>query len=61
MRKKYMTPIIEKISFDYKIQLTTPSPTDCFGSVMNVKTEVLECGEGTPFYFGWNYKNPGDI
>lgn len=56
-----MTPIIEKISFDYKIQLTTPSPTDCFGSVMNVKTEVLECGEGTPFYFGWNYKNPGDI
>lgn len=61
MEKQYEKPIIEKVSFDYKIQTSSNSDQKCFGSIINVKTDERECGEGTPSYVGWNKKNPGEI
>ena len=58
MKKNYVTPVIEKITFDYAVQT---SQSSCFGSVINVKTDVSTCGEGTPIYPGWNLKNPAGI
>lgn len=61
MRKKYVTPIIEKVSFDYRMQLMTASPQNCFGSVVNVTDGDNICHSGTPSYIGWNSKHPGDF
>ena len=58
MRKQYSEPIVEKVTFDYTVQISTAS---CFGSIINVATSDSECGEGTPIYSGWNLKNPGGI
>lgn len=58
MKKEYVTPVIEKIIFDYKVQT---NGSNCFGSVMNVATSESECGEGSPVYVGWNSPNPGGI
>lgn len=60
MKKEYVSPIIEKITFDYKLE-TAIGPSGCFGSIINVATSDSECGEGTPGYFGWDKKNPGGI
>ncbi len=59
MKKEYKTPVVEKITFDYRIQTGTNS--SCFGSIINKATSLSECGEGTPNYFGWNLENPGGI
>jgi len=61
MKRTYVSPVVEKVTFDYKTQIVTGSSSDCFGSIINVKTADRECGEGTPNYFGWNLKNPGEI
>ncbi len=61
MKKQYSRPVVEKISFDYRTQIVTESPSECFGSVMNVKTAIDECGEGQRFYYGWNLKHPGEF
>ena len=58
MEKVYSKPLVEKITFDYKIQTAN---SECFGSIINVKTSDKECGEGTPSYVGWNKPNPGQI
>ena len=58
MKKKYQTPVIEKITFDYHVQTAS---SQCFGSIMNVKTTISECGDGTPSYIGWNDKHPGEF
>ena len=60
MKKEYAAPVVEKITFDYRVQ-TESGSGDCFGSIINVATSESECGEGTPYYVGWNLKNPGDI
>ena len=56
MEKEYKKPLIEKVTYDYKIQTTAST---CFGSIINVATSVSECGEGTPSYIGWNKEHPG--
>ena len=60
MRKQYSAPIIEKVVFDYRVQISTASK-ECFGSIMNVATSESECGEGGIVYIGWDLKNPGQI
>ncbi len=57
MKRNYSTPLIEKITFDYKDQITCTSAS-CFGSVINVSVGTEVCGLGTPFYIGWNSRNP---
>lgn len=62
MKKHYKAPIVEKVSFDYKVQMQANSiPVKCFGSVINVSEGVEQCVSGTPFYFGWNNPNPSEI
>ena len=61
MKKKYVAPIVEKVTFDYKVQTSGAGSTSCFGSVMNVSEGPVECASGTPVYWGWNLKNPGEI
>lgn len=63
MKRHYTKPVVEKIDFDYKMQIVTesPPPPECIGSVINVATSLSECGEGTPSYFGWTLQNPGGI
>ncbi len=60
MKKRYNSPVFEKITFDYKIQ-TSNSSTECFGSVINVSYGITVCDDGTPQYIGWNNENPGGI
>lgn len=61
MKKEYISPVVEKVTFDYKTQIVTASPsTDCFGSIVNVYVDGV-CTSGTPVYVGWNSKNPGEI
>ena len=62
MKRHYSKPVVEKIDFDYKMQIVTESPPpDCFGSVINVATATDICGEGQRTYIGWNSKHPGDF
>ena len=62
MKRQYSKPIVQKISFDYKTQIVTQStPSQCFGSVINVATSYDQCGEGTRNYFGWNLEHPGNF
>ncbi len=58
MKRSYSTPVIEKITFDYKDQISCTA-VSCYGSVINVSTGTEVCGFGTPFYIGWNSRNPG--
>ena len=60
MKKRYVTPVVEKVTFDYKVQANSAS-NKCFGSVMNVSEGPVVCASGTPVYWGWNLKNPGEI
>jgi hypothetical protein len=60
MKKRYVTPVVEKVTFDYKVQ-TSSGSSGCFGSVINVSHGITLCDEGTPTYIGWNNKNPGEI
>ena len=60
MKKTYAAPMIEKITFDYKVQMSATSPS-CFGSVINVSHGISQCDDGTVTYIGWNSKNPGGI
>ena len=60
MKKAYCAPTIDKITFDYRTQIVA-SVKECFGSVINVSVGVEECVSGTPMYFGWDLKNPGQI
>lgn len=57
MKRSYSTPVIEKITFDYKDQISCTTAS-CFGSVINVSVGTEVCGLGTPFYIGWNSRNP---
>lgn len=59
MKKEYESPVIEKITFDYKIQTVTSGP--CTGSIMNIATATDTCGEGTRNYIGWNSAHPGEF
>ena len=63
MKRQYSKPTAEKISFNYRTQILTDSPTNCFESVMNQRASdgISEttpggttCVGGTPFSFGWN-------
>lgn len=54
MRKQYSTPIVEKITFDYKVQ--TSSASQCYESVMNERPaggDSRTCESGTPISMGW--------
>lgn len=59
MKKAYVAPVVEKVTFDYKTQIVTASSDDCFESVMNVKTAESICGEGTSVYIGWTLEETG--
>ena len=63
MKRHYTKPVVEKIGFDYKMQIVTesPPPPDCFGSIINIATATDTCGEGQRTYIGWNSKHPGDF
>ena len=57
MRKQYSTPVVEKITFDYKVIHT--SSVECFGSIINVVPDGdTVCRSGEPFYVGWNNDHP---
>ena len=56
--------MIEKVSFDYKVQITTAS--ECFESVMNVRENgvggqvpVGTCVSGNYIYIGWTKPQTG--
>ena len=57
MRKRYSAPIVEKVVFDYRVQLSTAST--CTASIINIKTSESECGEGTPSTIYWTPSDPG--
>ena len=66
MKKKYVTPFIEKITYDYKIQ--TSSTAECFESVINVRVGGTYdgspvpkgvCVEGIIVYIGWTKPQTG--
>ena len=59
MKRSYISPVIEKITFDYKNQILTSPSGSCFGSVVNVTEGNNVCGSGTPSYIGWNSEHPG--
>ena len=44
MKKDYKAPVVEKVTFDYKVQ----TASSCTVMVMNLKTADSVCGEGTP-------------
>lgn len=54
MKRQYAKPVVKKITFDFRAQILTASPTQCFESVMNVKTADNVCGEGMLIDLGWN-------
>ena len=54
-----MTPTVEKIAFDYKAQIVTTSPTECYESIMNIRVGSNQCGEGTSVYIGWTLEQTG--
>ena len=54
MKRKYVSPVIQKITFDYKLQTAPTIPSSCFGSVINVSHGITTCDDGTPSYIGWN-------
>lgn len=63
MKRKYETPVFERIVFDYTVQTVT-STTDCFESVMNVKESGESaynsaCVGGTPISVGWTDPQTG--
>ena len=61
MKRQYSKPIVEKIAFNYKSQIITTSPSDCFESVMNVREDgsvqtggpSTTCVSGIPIGVGW--------
>jgi len=59
MKRNYMTPTVEKIAFDYKAQIVTTSPTECYESIMNIRVGSNQCGEGTSVYIGWTLEQTG--
>ena len=65
MNKNYTSPIVEKITFDYKVQ-TSESQTECFESVMNQRPSGestvgpgTQCVAGTPVVVGWTKPQSG--
>ena len=67
MKKKYTTPIAEKVVFDYRVQ-TQASQGTCFESVMNVRANgtgegtqipIGECVDGNIIYIGWTTPQTG--
>ena len=63
MKRQYSRPVVEKISFDYRVQILTESQVDCFESVINERVgdgipeqgpAGTACLGGTPFSMGWN-------
>lgn len=61
MKRKYVSPVIQKITFDYKLQTAPTIPSSCFGSVINVSHGITTCDDGTPSYIGWNSEHPGQF
>ena len=65
MKKPYSTPVVEKVSFDYKVH--TSAAYTCFESVMNVRegtvisgqVPVGMCVSGNVIYIGWNNTQTG--
>ena len=62
MRKQYSAPIIEKVVFDYTVQISTASQK-CIASVMNLTAGGddaydTQCVKGTKFIVGWTSPNP---
>jgi len=51
MKRTYVAPMVEKIAFDYKVQIATSTP--CVESIMNIRVGDNACGEGTPIGVGW--------
>ena len=59
MKKNYVAPVVEKVTFDYKTQIITGS-TECYESVMNTRVNGgSTCDEGTPINFGWTKEQTG--
>lgn len=59
MKRRYITPYCEKITFDFRIQTTVAS--ECYESVINQRTEAYACDPtcSTPMPIGWTNEQTG--
>lgn len=57
MKKAYVSPVVEKVTFDFKTQIVTAS--GCIESVMNIRVGDNACGEGTVINMGWTLEQTG--
>lgn len=59
MKKEYVSPVFEKVTFDYSI--LTAGTSQCYESVINQRTEAYACDPSvsTPLPIGWTKEQTG--